>query len=178
MNCKLEILQNNGLIKYKESSIKFDIVEKKSDEEILMSINLPMTFVSYHQTKEFDKEFKNKMNCMGYISDTGNKYKHIRHDEPFVKQEDINKFIEELPDLEAYYINGLPDFLEVYLNFCPDFKAERNTIYTCDYFAFKSYYISRYCHKITRLDIKEKRENEERCRNHKNIEFMKRVLEG
>ena len=176
MNCKLEVLQDNGLIKYKESSIKFDIVEKKSDEEKLMEIHLPTTFISYNQTKEFDKEFKNKMNSIGYISNEGNK--HTRHNEVFVKQEDINKFIEDLPDLEIYYINGLPDFLEIHLNFCPCFKVERNSVYTCDYFAFKRYYISSYCHKITRLDIKEKRENEERCRNHKNIEFMKRVLEG
>ena len=176
MNCKLEVLQDSGLIKYEESSIKFDIVEKKDDEEKLIEIHLPTTFVSYNQTKEFDKEFKNKMKSIGYLSDTNNQY--TRHKELFVKQEDLNKFIEKLPDLEIYYINGLPDFLEVYLNFCPYFKAERQSVYTCDYFAFKRYYISSYCHKITRLDIKEKRENEEKCRNHENIEFMKRVLEG
>lgn len=162
-------------MKYKESFLMFDIVKERTAKEKLMEIKLPVTFIYYNQSSEFDAEFRNSMKTLGYICAPTNR---TSNKEVFINKKDIDKFIEKLPDLEVYYTNRMPTFLETYLEMYThesiNFKVERQTIYTGDY-GFKS---SSYCQKIIRVDIRKKKEEMKKQKENRNIEFMKRVLNG
>lgn len=175
MNCKLQVLQENGLMRYKETCLKFDIIKQRTSKEKPMEIKLPVTFIYYNKSREFDNEFRKNMKGLGYICAITNR---TENKEIFIKKEDIDRFVIELPDLETYYISLMPSFLEEYLAFYRHdtikFNIRRESVHTGDCFAFKH----SYQHKITRLDIKKQREEKEEKKENENIEFMKRVLNG
>lgn len=175
MNCKLEVLQENGLVRYKESCLKFDIVEQRTSTEKLMEIKMPVTLISYNKGSEFDAEFRNSMEALGYICTPTNR---VSNKEIFINKKDIDEFIKQLPDLEVYYTNQMPAFLETYLELYThetiNFRIERQSIYTGDY----HFNQSSYCQKIIRIDIQKKNEELRKQKENENIEFMKRVLNG
>ena len=162
-------------MKYKESFLVFDIVKERTAKEKLMEIKLPVTFIYYNRSSEFDAEFRNSMEALGYICAPTNR---TSNKEVFINKKDIDKFVTELPDLEVYYTNQMPTFLETYLEMYThesvNFRVERQTIYNNDY-NFKS---SSHCQKIIRVDIQKKNEEMKRQKENRNIEFMKRVLNG
>lgn len=168
MHCGLEVLQKNGLLKYKESFLGFQVLKALNERTEIAKISIPVTFISYKSEKKFDKEFRKQMQVLGYISASTN---NAIHNTIFIKQEDINTFVSELPEFEKMYIEKLPLFVENYIENKYDIKFSlvgKNEM---------EYYKNNYC-KLERLDIQKESQRIKDEKEQENIDFMKLVLNG
>ena len=165
MHCGLEVLQKNGLLKYKESFLGFKVLEKLNEQTEITQISLPVTFITYNKGDYFDIEFREQMKTLGFICAQTN---HAKYNTIFIKQEDIDVFVSKIPELETMYIEKLPLFManhlektnEIKISLIGRLEPENN-----------------YC-RLDRLDIQKENQRIKETKERANIEFMKLVLNG
>ena len=168
MHCGLEVLQKNGLLKYKESFLGFQILKALDEKTEIAKTSIPVTFIWYKSEKKFDKEFRKQMQSLGFICASTNK---AIHNTIFIKQKDINAFVSEIPELEKMYIEKLPLFMENHI------ENKYDIIFSLVGKNEMEYYKNNYC-KLKRLDIQKRNQEIKDKKEQENIEFMKLVLNG
>lgn len=168
MHCGLEVLQKNGLLKYKESFLGFRVLKKLNENTEITKISLPVIFITYNKGEKFDTEFRKQMKTLGFICAKTN---HGKHNTIFIKQEDIDVFASEIPELEEMYIEKLPLFMMDHLEKINEIKISFVGKLELEYFK-NNYY------KLERLDIQKRNQEIKETKERANIEFMKLVLNG
>lgn len=176
--CALEIMEKNDMIKIEKMKFRFSFIEEKEANEPIDEITVPAKKISILQKGEaFDRKFRELMMSSGYLCMPASNYQGA---ELFFKKEDIDNFLDNLPEREIIYTRPFPTVMSRYIS---EVKEERNLkIYGSEkvrrnhFFYFKENGAWGYQTKIKQLNIARKRVKKEEEEEAKAIKFMEQLF--
>lgn len=171
--CALEIMQQNNMIKIENRHWLHRIAKEQYPDEIIKELKIPIKRIHIKQDgEEFDLKFRELMKQSGYICTPTKGY---GASELFIKKEDIDNFINGLPEEEEIYTDVLNYLIYNYIqdNY-QHIKLQKHVMYTGHgnhKFQGKDAVTS-----ITNLNLKKQRIEQESQKEKDAIKFMEQLF--